>query len=72
MRWSVQLVFMVMMRAEARRQPHIIILLADDLGWNEVSWNNPQFLTPHLQVSVMSSLLTSILSTRASPVPASC
>ena len=33
--------------------PNIIVLLADDLGWNEVSWNNPQFLTPHLQVSEM-------------------
>ena len=34
-----------------KKQPHIIILLADDLGWNEVSWNNPLFLTPNLEVS---------------------
>ena len=58
--------------SRSENPPHIILILADDLGWNEVSWNNPQFLTPHLQVSDMSSLLTSILSTRVSPVPASC
>merc|ERR1719192_2275298 len=46
-----------MVRTEARRQPHIILLLADDLGWNEVSWNNPQFLTPHLQSLASSGLL---------------
>ena len=30
--------------------PNIILILADDLGWNEVSWNNPFFLTPNLEV----------------------
>ena len=30
-------------------QPHIVYILADDLGWNEVSWNNPGFLTPNLE-----------------------
>ena len=39
-----------MARSRKRTQPHIIILLADDLGWNEVSWNNKLFLTPNLQV----------------------
>ena len=24
-------------------------MLADDLGWNEVSWNNPQVITPHME-----------------------
>ena len=39
-----------MVRSRKRTQPHIIVLLADDLGWNEVSWNNQLFLTPNLQV----------------------
>ena len=28
---------------------HVIVMLADDLGWNEVSWNNPQVITPHME-----------------------
>ena len=30
-------------------KPHVVYILADDLGWNEVSWNNPGFLTPNLE-----------------------
>ena len=29
--------------------PHIIVFLADDLGYNDISWHNPHVLTPHLQ-----------------------
>ena len=49
-----------MARSRKRTQPHIIILLADDLGWNEVSWNNQLFLTPNLQVrcEALHSVLT--------------
>ena len=32
-----------------RTQPNIIFILADDLGWGDVSWNNPDMPTPHLQ-----------------------
>ena len=32
-----------------RKQPNIIFILADDLGWGDVSWNNPDMPTPHLQ-----------------------
>ena len=31
-------------------RPNIVFLLADDLGWNQVSWNNPLIHTPNLQV----------------------
>ncbi|XP_077982289.1 arylsulfatase B-like isoform X2 [Glandiceps talaboti] len=31
------------------RKPHIIYMLADDLGWNDVSWNNKDMITPNLQ-----------------------
>ena len=25
----------------ADQRPHILIIMADDLGWNDISWNNP-------------------------------
>ncbi|XP_053404317.1 arylsulfatase B-like isoform X2 [Mercenaria mercenaria] len=28
--------------------PHIIFIVADDLGWNDVSWHNPTMVTPNL------------------------
>lgn len=28
--------------------PHIIFIVADDLGWNDVGWHNPDMLTPNL------------------------
>ena len=29
-------------------KPHILFIVADDLGWNDVSWHNPDMITPHL------------------------
>ena len=29
-------------------KPNIVIILADDLGWNAVGWHNPEIKTPHL------------------------
>ena len=34
--------------AGAARQPNILFIMADDLGWNDVSWNNPDMPTPNL------------------------
>jgi hypothetical protein len=31
-------------------KPHIILILADDLGWNEVSWHNNRIKTPYMEV----------------------
>src|SRR4051812_17956781 len=33
--------------AEAPR-PHVVILLADDLGWGDVGWHGSEIKTPHL------------------------
>ena len=30
--------------------PHVVLIVADDLGWAEVSWNNRNVLTPNLEV----------------------
>lgn len=30
-------------------KPHIILILADDLGWNEVSWHNNRIKTPYME-----------------------
>ena len=30
------------------RQPDIILILADDIGWNDVPWHNPTLIAPHL------------------------
>lgn len=35
--------------AASQGQPHIVLIVADDLGWNDVSWHNPQVVTPHLE-----------------------
>ena len=29
--------------------PHILLIVADDLGYNDVSWHNPALVTPHLE-----------------------
>lgn len=34
--------------AAVEQKPNIVVLLADDLGWNAVGWQNPEYETPHL------------------------
>ena len=33
----------------ASEQPNIILIVADDLGYNDVSWHNPDIQTPHME-----------------------
>lgn len=35
--------------AATSRSPNIVVFLADDLGWNDVSWHNSQVKTPNLE-----------------------
>ncbi|KAL3843144.1 hypothetical protein ACJMK2_021096 [Sinanodonta woodiana] len=37
-----------MAHASSARPPHIVLIVADDLGWNDVGWRNPQMHTPNL------------------------
>ncbi|KAG8189389.1 hypothetical protein JTE90_021891 [Oedothorax gibbosus] len=32
-----------------KKQPHIVFVVADDLGWNDVSWHNSKLFTPNLE-----------------------
>ena len=34
---------------KARHEPHIVLIVADDLGYNDVPWHNPTIISPHLQ-----------------------
>ena len=34
--------------ASNRNQPHIVYIMADDLGWRDVSWNTNDMYTPNL------------------------
>ncbi|XP_067144724.1 arylsulfatase B-like [Centruroides vittatus] len=42
------LLTIVTLTASLTFKPHIIFIVADDLGWNDVSWHNPEMLTPNL------------------------
>ena len=37
---------------EAADQPHLVFFMADDTGWNNVGWHNPDMLTPHADALV--------------------
>ena len=34
------------------KKPNIIFVLADDIGWNEVSWHNEKIKTPFMEVKL--------------------
>ena len=34
--------------ADQKHKKHIVLIVADDLGFNDVSWHNPTIVTPHL------------------------
>jgi len=35
-------------KTKYHRQPHVLLILADDLGFNDVPWHNPAMQAPHL------------------------
>ncbi|XP_067672380.1 arylsulfatase B-like [Haliotis asinina] len=53
--------------------PHIIFIVADDLGWSDVSWHNPNMITPNLEKLARSGLILnySYVAPRCSPTRAS-
>ena len=43
---------MLLLGAAASTKPNIVFFMADDLGWNNVGWHNPDMLTPHADALV--------------------
>jgi len=41
----------------ATTPPNIVLIVADDLGWNDVSWHNPVVKTPHLETLARDGVL---------------
>ncbi|XP_037499290.1 arylsulfatase I isoform X2 [Rhipicephalus sanguineus] len=46
--WRLVLLHFVSGQTKSR-PPHIILVVADDMGWNDISWNNEKMHTPNLQ-----------------------
>ena len=39
------------------KPPNIVLIVADDLGYNDVSWHNPEMLTPNLESLARSGVI---------------
>ncbi|GAB6024760.1 Arylsulfatase [Chamberlinius hualienensis] len=39
------------------KQPNIIFVLADDLGWNDVGFRNPDIITPHIDNAALNGII---------------
>lgn len=38
----------ILFRETSAKPPNIVLILADDLGYNDMPWNNPEIIAPHL------------------------
>ena len=43
-------------RARSEQKPHIVMILADDLGWNDVGWHGSEIKTPNMDELVQKGL----------------
>ena len=43
------LVIAIVSPSLAATKPNILFILADDLGYNDVSWHNPSIVSPNLE-----------------------
>ncbi|CAC5404445.1 unnamed protein product [Mytilus coruscus] len=46
--YSLYFMVTIFCLVSAYRKPHIIFIVADDLGWNDVGWRNQEIKTPNL------------------------
>lgn len=47
-RFHLFVILILLTQVANARPPHIIFIVADDLGWNDVGWHNDQMYTPNL------------------------
>lgn len=38
-------------------QPHLMLVVADDVGWNDVGWHDARVQTPHLNALAQSGVI---------------
>ena len=57
MPYSISLLFFIFSSGATTTQPNIVIIVADDLGYNDVSWHNPVVKTPHLELLARNGVL---------------
>jgi len=48
MKW-LEIGFIISSVFGAQKKPNIVFLLIDDLGFNDVSWHNPEVIMPNLE-----------------------
>ena len=46
---GIFLTFLISFEQAFAKQPNILLILADDLGYNDVSWHNPDIISPNLE-----------------------
>ena len=46
------LVILTLLHIVSGDQPNIVLIVSDDLGYNDVSWHNMDMVTPHMQTLV--------------------
>ena len=51
------LTLLVLLVSGKKRQPHILLIVADDLGYNDVPWHNPTIISPHLEYLARSGVI---------------
>ncbi len=46
--WSAISLLLTTVLCECAEKPHIVFIVADDLGWNDTGFRNPQMITSNL------------------------
>ena len=42
------LVTVILVKRVSSGKPNFLVMMVDDVGYNDVSWNNPNMVTPHM------------------------
>ncbi len=46
--WSAWAKPMATAQGQDSKTPNVVFIIADDMGWNDVGYNNPSMITPHI------------------------